>query len=122
MPANSWRMTLPLPFANSRRTMAPALAATSAVRSVEWLSHTRFHPDADSIKLMTLHNSKGLEFAIVAIAGLGFMPYQDDEVMEDTRLLYIVMTRAMERLILTAHRSSDFVKQLDQLPAITAVA
>ena len=101
---------------------ALALELRAQQLPVEWLSQTRFHPDADSIKLMTLHNSKGLEFAVVAIAGLGFMPYQDDEVMEDTRLLYIGMTRAKERLILTAHRSSDFVKQLDQLPAITAVA
>jgi len=82
---------------------------------VEWLPHMRFNPNADSIKLMTLHSSKGLEFPIVAIAGLGFMPYQDDEVMEDTRLLYIGMTRAMQRLILTAHRKSEFVKQLTQL-------
>jgi hypothetical protein len=89
---------------------------------VEWLPHTRFKPNADSIKLMTLHSSKGLEFPIVAIAGLGFMPYQDDEVMEDTRLLYIGMTRAKERLILTAHRSSDFVKQLSQSTPVTAVA
>ncbi len=83
---------------------------------VEWLQESgrgrRFSPDTDSIKLMTLHSSKGLEFPIVAIAGLGFMPYQEDEVMEDTRLLYVGMTRAVEKLILTAHRSSDFVKQL----------
>jgi UvrD-like helicase C-terminal domain/AAA domain/Nuclease-related domain len=87
---------------------------------VEWLPQTRFNPDADSIKLMTLHSSKGLEFPIVAIAGLGFMPYQEDEVMEDTRLLYIGMTRAVERLILTAHRSSDFVKQLTMLQPAAA--
>ena len=64
---------------------------------------------------MTLHNSKGLEFPVVAIAGLGFMPYQESETMEDTRLLYIGMTRAVDRLILTAHRSSAFVKQLAAL-------
>lgn len=91
---------------------------------VEWLQEPghgrRFNPDADSIKLMTLHNSKGLEFPVVAIAGLGFMPYQEDEAMEDTRLLYVGMTRAMERLILTAHRSSDFVKKLLNPPQMTA--
>jgi superfamily I DNA/RNA helicase len=65
---------------------------------------------------MTLHSSKGLEFPVVAIAGLGFMPYQEDEAMEDTRLLYIGMTRAVERLILTAHQSSEFVKQLMAMP------
>jgi len=92
---------------------------------VEWLQEPgrgpRFNPDADSIKLMTLHNSKGLEFPVVAIAGLGFMPYQEDQTMEDTRLLYVGMTRAAERLILTAHRSSEFVKQLlNPQPATSA--
>lgn len=83
---------------------------------VEWQPATRFNPAHDSIKLMTLHSSKGLEFPVVAIAGLGFMPYQEDEAMEDTRLLYIGMTRAVERLILTAHQSSEFVKQLMAMP------
>jgi hypothetical protein len=82
---------------------------------VQWLQTSRFKHDVDCIKLMTLHNSKGLEFPVVAIAGLGFMPYQESEAMEDTRLLYIGMTRAVERLILTAHRSSAFVKQLAAL-------
>ncbi len=83
---------------------------------VEWQPATRFNPEHDSIKLMTLHSSKGLEFPVVAIAGLGYMPYQEDEAMEDTRLLYIGMTRAVERLILTAHQSSEFVKQLLAMP------
>lgn len=83
---------------------------------VEWQPTTRFNPEHDSIKLMTLHSSKGLEFPVVAIAGLGYMPYQEDEAMEDTRLLYIGMTRAVERLILTAHQSSEFVKQLLKSP------
>ncbi|MGC3980974.1 MAG: 3'-5' exonuclease [Steroidobacteraceae bacterium] len=103
------------------RIVGEALAAQLRAEDlpVEWLqdnSSQRFNPQADSIKLMTLHSSKGLEFPVVAIAGLGFMPYQEDEAMEDTRLLYIGMTRAVERLILTAHRSSEFVKQLLTLP------
>lgn len=87
---------------------------------VDWLPTTRFNPASERIKLMTLHNSKGLEFPVVAIAGLGFMPYQEDEALEDTRLLYIGMTRAVERLILTAHQSSAFVKQLLALQPMAA--
>lgn len=82
---------------------------------VDWLQVTPYNPDADRIKLMTLHKSKGLEFAVVAIAGLGFMPYQDDEAMEDTRLLYVGMTRAVQKLILTSHQHSTFVEQLVEL-------
>lgn len=81
---------------------------------LEWLqdSEQRFNPDEDSIKAMTLHASKGLEFPIVAIAGIGFMPYREDEDVEDARLLYVGMTRASEQLILTAHKRSEFVKRL----------
>ncbi len=100
------------------RFVGEALAAhfKQAQLPVEWVQETspaqRFNPLSDCIKLMTLHNSKGLEFPVVAIAGLGFMPYQEDEAREDTRLLYVGMTRAVDKLILTAHRSSEFVKQL----------
>jgi UvrD-like helicase C-terminal domain/AAA domain/Nuclease-related domain len=72
----------------------------------------RFDPLHDSVKLMTLHSSKGLEFPVVAIAGLGFMPYQEGEAVAEAKLLYVGMTRATERLIMTAHQESAFVRKL----------
>jgi ATP-dependent exoDNAse (exonuclease V) beta subunit len=36
---------------------------------------------------MTIHSSKGLEFPIVAIAGIGFMPTQIDTTEDEARLL-----------------------------------
>jgi superfamily I DNA/RNA helicase len=83
---------------------------------VEWLqessSSRRFKPAEISVKVMTMYSSKGLEFPIVAIAGVGFMPYMEDQEKEDAKLLYVGMTRATERLILTAHKHSDFVQRL----------
>ncbi len=81
----------------------------------DWLSDRdskRFDSLRDSVKIMTLHSSKGLEFPIVAIAGIGFMPYKEKEAADDARLLYVAMTRATEHLLMTASKTSEFVQRL----------
>ena len=90
---------------------------TQAGVPVEWLnkdSRSRFyHPDADSVKLLTMHSSKGLEFEAVCIPGIGYMPYSHGEPESEMRLFYVAMTRATERLLLTAHRDSEFVQRVE---------
>lgn len=58
----------------------------------------------DTVKLMTLHASKGLEFPVVFIAGVndGVIPItrDDSDIEEERRLLYVGMTRAKKRLFL----------------------
>ena len=46
------------------------------------------------------------------IPGLGYMPHPKEDPPAEARLLYVAMTRAIERLILTAHRTSAFVERL----------
>lgn len=66
-------------------------------------------PRADRVSLLTLHASKGLEFAAVFITGCedGLLPLRfgpdDDEtnVAEERRLFFVGMTRARERLFLS---------------------
>jgi superfamily I DNA/RNA helicase len=72
----------------------------------------RFRPDRKSVKLLTMHSSKGLEFALVVIPGLGYMPHAKEDPAAEARLLYVAMTRAIDRLILTAHRTTAFVDRL----------
>ncbi len=62
----------------------------------------------ESIKLITLHQAKGLEFPVVFMVGLeeGMIPHfrsLDDlgQIEEERRLFYVGMTRAMQRLYLT---------------------
>jgi len=71
----------------------------------------KYNAIEDSVKVMTMHASKGLEFPVVAIAGLGHMPYRAEQEAQDARLLYVAMTRATERLLLTASRRSLFVEK-----------
>ena len=64
--------------------------------------------DADAVKLMTVHASKGLEFPYVFIAGLeeGLFPYERDDENEgdreeERRLMYVALTRAQKKLYLS---------------------
>ncbi len=61
--------------------------------------------------LITLHNAKGLEFPVVFMAGMeeGIFPHflsgeRPADLQEERRLCYVGMTRAMERLFLSAAR------------------
>lgn len=57
-----------------------------------------FDPLSDRIKLLTMHASKGLEFAAVALSGVGQMPGEGQDESEETRLFYVAATRATQRL------------------------
>lgn len=53
--------------------------------------------DPNSVQLMTIHKSKGLEFPIVFVAGVnqGILPHEKSENPdEEKRLMYVAMTRA----------------------------
>lgn len=58
-----------------------------------------FSKDQDTVKVLTMHSCKGLEFPLVAIAGIGRGASQVEREREELRLLYVAMTRATEQLI-----------------------
>ena len=82
-----------------------------------FLDHVSLVADLDTweaecgVSLMTLHSAKGLEFRVVVVAGLenGLLPHFNsqgapEDIEEERRLLYVGMTRARERLMLTSCR------------------
>ncbi len=65
-------------------------------------------PNADTVKLMTIHSAKGLEFPVVFVGGLEETLFPNamslntrDELEEERRLFYVAITRAKGRLYLT---------------------
>ena len=118
-------------------TMRFSSSSDNPVLSV-FLEEIALFSDLDALKseekvsMMTLHNSKGLEFRAVFITGMeeGLLPHysafdDDTELEEERRLFYVGMTRAMEELYLfcaasrmqfgswTGNRPSRF---LDEVP------
>lgn len=62
---------------------------------------------------MTLHASKGLEFDNVWIMGCegGNLPHTDSTEEDERRLLYVGMTRARHRLILSSATEEGVVSR-----------
>ena len=89
--------------------------------------------DSDSVYLMTIHLSKGLEFPVVFIVGLEEDLFPSalslntrSELEEERRLFYVAMTRAEQKVVLTYTLSryrwgklvdaepSRFIKEIDE--------
>lgn len=100
------------------RFMGERLSAALAQAGIpfEWLgksqANRRFSPKMDSVKIMTMHASKGLEFPVVLLPGIGYLPHAKDDPVAEARLLYVAITRAMDQLILTHHQNSQFALRL----------
>ncbi len=93
-----------VPDGNLNETLAEAALFTDA--------DTSDGEEESAVGLLTLHASKGLEFPVVFIVGLeedvfptSHAKDNPDELEEERRLCYVGMTRAEERLYLTASRS-----------------
>ncbi len=70
--------------------------------------------DDGRIKLMTMHSSKGLEFPLVVIVGLGHVSEDEADTVAEARLLYVAMTRSTDKLLLTCHRRTALLQRLEQ--------
>jgi hypothetical protein len=58
-----------------------------------------FGDKQDTVKLITFHSSKGLEFPLVAIPGVSFSGGEAKAIQDEARLLYVAMTRATKELL-----------------------
>ena len=78
-----------------------------------------------AVRLMTLHNAKGLEFDVVFLVGLedGLLPHSrslesNAELEEERRLFYVGLTRAREKAFLSlARRRNLFGSFRDTIPS-----
>jgi DNA helicase II / ATP-dependent DNA helicase PcrA len=90
-----------------------------------------YQPDRETVKLLTLHAAKGLEFPVVILTGCeaGLLPltlFGETDLEEERRLFYVGCTRATEKLFFTwaqkrtlmgqslQQRLSPFVADIDE--------
>ena len=77
--------------------------------------------NADTVKLMTIHAAKGLEFPMVFVAGLEETLFPNamsintrEELEEERRLFYVAITRAKAKLVLSYANARYRFGQLQQ--------
>lgn len=90
----------------------PECTVADYVESVTLVSDREKDESSDYVTLSTVHAAKGLEFKVVFVVGLedGVFPlsrakYDNSEMEEERRLMYVAVTRAKERLYLTWARN-----------------
>jgi superfamily I DNA/RNA helicase len=75
-------------------------------------SGAAFDMASDTIKVLTMHASKGLEFPVVALVGAGHMPAPGEDERVEAKLFYVGATRATQRLMIGASGEGKFAARL----------
>ncbi|MEO8673160.1 MAG: 3'-5' exonuclease [Tahibacter sp.] len=98
---------------------ADLIASALAKRNIAFVSakdarsKDRLFDGEPSVKLVSMHSSKGLEFERVFIPALDSMPGEGDDAGGEAKLLYVAMTRAVERLVMTCVEGKGFVGEVE---------
>ena len=95
--------------AETRETQKGQAGLSGYLQQITLLTDTdQKDPEADTVKLMTIHAAKGLEFSCVFAAGLEESLFPNsmsintrEELEEERRLFYVVITRAKHKLWIT---------------------
>lgn len=85
---------------------------------MNWLLNAKnnrhYDPTKNSVTLVNMHSSKGLDFPVVFNLIIGFMHENEADLEQEARLLYVARTCAVEQLFITGHCQSTFLKRLKQ--------
>lgn len=78
----------------------------------------KYIPD-NKLVVMPYKSSKGLERDIVIVTGVNMLPYSHSKSAYDKRIdrktVYVALTRAKKKLIITAHNENGFAKDLKEI-------
>lgn len=83
---------------------------------VQWKQDKKhaYSPLHDSVKLITMHSSKGLEFPLVYIPAIGAPSKEEEDLQDEARLLYVAMTRATQQLVMTHGETSPLAEKMQK--------
>ena len=71
-----------------------------------------YDPRKPQVNILSVQSSKGLEFRSVIFIGLGQIETSEIQAAQNMKLLYVGMTRAKERLLITASARNEFTEKL----------
>ena len=76
-------------------------------------SKKAYNPHDNAVAVFTMHSSKGLEFQRVMLMGICTLKHKDaNQEVDNTRLLYVAMTRAQNYLMITLSGSGLYQSRL----------
>jgi len=91
-----------------------------------WMGETMgkkaYDPTAKRITVLPAPSSKGLEFQAVVVIGAGSLDAREEKTNDQTRLLYVAMTRAKRQLAISASAENQFTRKLAELGGFKVVA
>lgn len=102
------------------------ITVQSYLQDIALYTNADYKQEDSAVKLMTIHQAKGLEFPYVFICGLteGIFPShrairerKESALEEERRLMYVAITRAEKGLFLTESEGYNAVTQSDKYPS-----
>lgn len=113
MPWKEMAILYPGGAAGERMAEALARVAIPCIHLKTAETKKRYHSEDDVVPILTIHSSKGLEFSTVVVLDASFMPSKGGVTLGETvRLLYVGVTRARERLLVSFHRDNELGQAL----------
>ena len=102
------------------------LGVEQYLQDIALYTNADYRKDEDKVRLMTIHQAKGLEFKLVWIYGLneGVLPSHrtvrergEAGLEEERRLMYVACTRAMDRLFFSDSEGFNVQNSLSKYPS-----
>ncbi len=102
------------------------LSVRTYLQDIALYTNADYRKDEDKVRLMTIHQAKGLEFPVVWIYGLseGILPSHrtirergEAGLEEERRLMYVACTRAMDRLFLSDSEGFNVQHSFNKYPS-----
>ena len=102
------------------------ISLSDYLQDIALYSNADYRKESDTVKMMTIHQAKGLEFPHVFITGLseGIFPsmrtireYKKNGEEEERRLMYVAVTRAEKGLYLTESEGYNQSTRMNKYPS-----
>lgn len=108
------------------RREADEISVPGYLQDIALFTNADYRADSESVKLMTIHQAKGLEFPTVFVSGLSEGIFPSHRALrerrlaaleEERRLMYVAVTRAEHRLYLSESEGFNFQTSADKYPS-----